>query len=167
MLIQVIVNFLTGWNAGVQSLPPAFARGGSSLNRGATAAAFAAPGFPLSRGTTTGIGDSLRTPDSFPGQSVAHDFAGLLALDIAVDAGHPGIDLVHQQPFAQRQDVFGPLDNARRGDLDPRHAPVMGKADQPGHALDAVFGSIWQRAESCRAQRASLSPSAGSGSPRS
>src|SRR5438876_10091906 len=34
--------------------------------------------------------------------AVAHDLAGLLALDVAVDAGHPGVDLVHQQTFARR-----------------------------------------------------------------
>src|SRR5258708_4118088 len=41
--------------------------------------------------------------------AVAHDPRLLLALDIAVDARHPGSDLVHQQTLAQRQDVIGPL----------------------------------------------------------
>src|SRR5216684_5347193 len=37
--------------------------------------------------------------------AVAHDPADLLALDIAVDAGHPRIDLGEQQALARRNDV--------------------------------------------------------------
>jgi len=40
--------------------------------------------------------------------AVAGDDAGLLAFDVGVDAGHPGIDLVGQQPDAERLDVIGP-----------------------------------------------------------
>src|SRR6188474_1782771 len=34
--------------------------------------------------------------------AVAGDDAGLLAFDIGIDAGHPGIDLVGQHPLAER-----------------------------------------------------------------
>src|SRR5580704_494805 len=54
--------------------------------------------------------------------AVAHDLAGLLALDIAVDAGHPRVDLVHQQPLAQRLDVLCPMGHARLGGFDPGQA---------------------------------------------
>src|SRR5437879_5467682 len=40
--------------------------------------------------------------------AVAGDDAGLLALDVGIDAGHPGIDLVGQQAFTERLDVIGP-----------------------------------------------------------
>src|SRR5215469_2570347 len=58
--------------------------------------------------------------------AIAHDLAGLLALDIAVDAGHPGIDLVEQQPLAARLDVVCPLRDPGGGGLDPRrpHSPA-------------------------------------------
>ena len=41
--------------------------------------------------------------------AVAHDPGGLLALDIAVDARHPGADLVHELPLTQGQNVIGPF----------------------------------------------------------
>src|SRR5437763_9479550 len=41
--------------------------------------------------------------------AVAHHLAGLFAFDIAVDAGHPRVDLVEQQALATRLDVVGPL----------------------------------------------------------
>src|SRR6266446_5287868 len=52
--------------------------------------------------------------------AVAGDDAGLLALDVGIDAGHPGIDLVGQQPLAKRLDVIGPGLNALRRRLQPR-----------------------------------------------
>src|SRR6516162_6578051 len=70
--------------------------------------------------------------------AVAHDLARLLAFDVPVDAGHPRIDLVHQQSLAQRLDVVGPLDDAGGGDLDPGQAPLAGKAAQAGHPVDTV-----------------------------
>jgi hypothetical protein len=45
---------------------------------------------------------------------------GALALDVAVDAGHPRVDLVHQQPLAQPLDVVGPVGDAGGGSLDDR-----------------------------------------------
>src|SRR5690242_2050614 len=44
--------------------------------------------------------------------AVAHDLAALLAFNVAIDTGHPRVDLVHQQPFAERLDVVGPLGHA-------------------------------------------------------
>lgn len=41
--------------------------------------------------------------------AISHDPGFLLALDIAVDAGHPGTDLVHQLTLTEGQDVLGPL----------------------------------------------------------
>ena len=52
--------------------------------------------------------------------AVAGDDAGLLALDVGIDAGHPGIDLVGQQPHAERLDVIGPGFHAFRRRLQPR-----------------------------------------------
>jgi hypothetical protein len=40
--------------------------------------------------------------------AVAHDPRRLLALDIAVDARHPGADLVREQLLTQGQNVIGP-----------------------------------------------------------
>src|SRR5712672_724892 len=54
--------------------------------------------------------------------AVAHDLAGLFALDVAVDAGHPRVDLVEQQSLATRLDVVGPLSHPRGRGLDPGHA---------------------------------------------
>src|SRR6266852_4877075 len=64
--------------------------------------------------------------------AVAHDPADLLALDIAVDAGHPRIDLGEQQALARRKDVIGPGGSALSGGLDARHAAIVREADQPG-----------------------------------
>src|SRR6266699_5769553 len=50
--------------------------------------------------------------------AVAHDPADLLALDIAVDARHPRVDVGEQQALAVRDDVIGPASGARRGRLD-------------------------------------------------
>jgi hypothetical protein len=41
--------------------------------------------------------------------AVAHDPADLLSLDIAVDAGHPRVNLGEQQALARRDDMVGPI----------------------------------------------------------
>src|SRR5712691_3159199 len=69
--------------------------------------------------------------------AVAHDPADLLPLDIAVDAGHPRVDLGEQQALARRNDVVGPGNGTRRGGLDPRQAAVAREADQPGRPIGA------------------------------
>jgi hypothetical protein len=72
-----------------------------------------------------------------------HDPAGLFAFDIAVDAGHPRVDLVGQQALARRNDLVGPGGNARIGGLDLRRAAVARKADQPGYpAAETVLPGI-------------------------
>src|SRR5712692_5736728 len=62
--------------------------------------------------------------------AVAHDPADLLALDIAVDAGHPRVNLGEQQTLACRNDVVGPGSSTRRGCLDTGQAAVAREADQ-------------------------------------
>src|ERR1700730_3025103 len=79
--------------------------------------------------------------------AVAHDPADLLALDIAVDAGHPRIDLGEQQALARRNDVVGPGSGTRRGGLDAIEAAVAREADHPGHPIGAVFGGARKVAE--------------------
>src|SRR4051812_41248456 len=79
--------------------------------------------------------------------AVAHDFASLLALDVAVDPGHPRVDLVHQQPLPEREHVLGPLAHARRGGLDPGQTAFVRKAQQPRYPFDTVFGSPREVAE--------------------
>src|SRR6516165_1944529 len=71
--------------------------------------------------------------------AVTHDPADLLALDIAVDAGHPRVDLGKQQALARRNDVVGPGDGACRGGLDAGQAALAREADQPGHPIGGVF----------------------------
>src|SRR5260370_6565298 len=56
--------------------------------------------------------------------AVAHDPADLLPLDIAVDAGHPRVDLGEQQALARRNDVVGPGNDTRRGGLEAGQAAV-------------------------------------------
>src|SRR6516162_5953738 len=65
--------------------------------------------------------------------AVAHDPPDLLALDIAVDAGHPRVDLGEQQALARRNDVVGPGDCARRSGLDAGQVAVARETDQTGH----------------------------------
>src|SRR6202023_4341811 len=72
--------------------------------------------------------------------AVAHDPADLLALDIAVDAGHPRVDLGEQQALARRNDVVGPGSGTGCGGLDTGQAAVAREADQPGRPIGAVFG---------------------------
>src|SRR5262249_27235163 len=79
--------------------------------------------------------------------AVAHDPADLLALDIAVDAGHPRVDLGEQQPLARRDDVVGPSSGARRGSFDTGQVAVAYEADQPGHPIGTVFGGAREVAE--------------------
>ena len=95
--------------------------------------------------------------------AVAHDLAGLLALDIAVDAGHPRVDLVHQQPLARRHDVVGPARRPRR--RWPRSGSGRGRA-RSGSGRSPNRRCIRRRAENCRARHAGPSPSACWGSPR-
>src|SRR5580704_10507240 len=47
--------------------------------------------------------------------AVPHDPADLLALDIAVDAGHPRVDLGEQQSLARGENVLGPFGRGGRG----------------------------------------------------
>src|SRR6266480_3013200 len=61
--------------------------------------------------------------------AIAHDLAGLFALDVAVDPGHPRVDLVEQQSLATRLDVVGPLSHPRGRGLDPGHAAVARMPD--------------------------------------
>jgi len=51
--------------------------------------------------------------------AVAHDPRGLLAFDNAVDARHPGADLVHELPLTQRQNVIGPFADTGGSGFDP------------------------------------------------
>src|SRR6516225_9075208 len=71
--------------------------------------------------------------------AVAHDPADLLALDIAVDAGHPGVDLSEQQALARRNDVVGPRNGTGRGGLDEGQAAVASETDQPGDPIGGVL----------------------------
>src|ERR1700732_2864357 len=79
--------------------------------------------------------------------AVAHDPADLLALDIAVDAGHPRVDLGEQQALARRNDVVSPGTGTRRGGLDAGQIAVAREADQPGCPIGAVFGGARKVAE--------------------
>src|SRR6516225_2922648 len=72
--------------------------------------------------------------------AVAHDPADLLALDIAVDPGHPRVDLGEQQTLARRNDVVGPGGGTRRSGLDAGQIAVAREADEPRHPIGAVFG---------------------------
>src|SRR5260221_1977077 len=79
--------------------------------------------------------------------AVAHDPADLLPLDIAVDAGHPRVDLGEQQALARRNDVIGPGGGTRLGGLEASQAAVAREADQSGHPIGAVFGGARKVAE--------------------
>src|SRR4051794_9064763 len=79
--------------------------------------------------------------------AIAHDFASLLALHVAVDPGHPRVNLVHQQPLPERKHVLGPLAHARRGGLNPAQAAFVRKAQQPRYPFNTVFGSPREIAE--------------------
>ena len=50
--------------------------------------------------------------------AVAHDPGSLLALDVAVDARHPGADFIPQLALAESQDVIGPFVDGGRWGLD-------------------------------------------------
>src|SRR5260370_7668092 len=71
--------------------------------------------------------------------AVAHDPADLLPLDIAVDAGHPQVDLGEQQALAGRNHVVGPDNGTRRGGLAPSQATVARQAHNPGPPIPAQF----------------------------
>ena len=71
--------------------------------------------------------------------AVAVDDAGLFALHVAVDAGHPGVDLVGQQTDAQRLDVIGPGRHARFGGLQASQVMVSRVAQHTRHPIDIVF----------------------------
>src|ERR1700738_1719746 len=79
--------------------------------------------------------------------AVAHDPADLFPLDIAVDAGHPRVDLGEQQALARRNDVVGPASGTRCGGLDTSEAAVAREADQPGRPIGAVLGGARKVAE--------------------
>src|SRR6266436_1440687 len=71
--------------------------------------------------------------------AVAHDSADLLALHVAVDAGHPRVDLGEQQSLARLNDMICPSGRTCRGGLNPSQAAVAGKADQLGDPVGAVL----------------------------
>src|SRR6516165_11611257 len=79
--------------------------------------------------------------------AVTHDPADLLALDIAVDAGHPRVDLGEQQALARRNDVVGPGDCTRRSGLDAGQVAVACETDQTGHPIGGVLDSAREVAE--------------------
>jgi hypothetical protein len=69
-------------------------------------------------------------------------FADLLALDVAVDAGHPRVDLVHQEPLAQPLD--GPVGDARRRWPRCASGPALGKAGAD-HDSVKILGGVGGR----------------------
>src|SRR6185436_19155973 len=71
--------------------------------------------------------------------AVAGDDARLLALDVGVDAGHPGVDLVGKQSSPERLDVIGPALSTLSRRLEPRQLPFLREPHQPGDPVDAVF----------------------------
>src|SRR6478752_7556775 len=71
--------------------------------------------------------------------AVAHDPRGLLALDIAVDARHPGADLVREHPLTEGQDVIGPFSDTGGSGFDPGQPVFFRVPNDAGHPLDAVF----------------------------
>src|SRR6266550_5673418 len=79
--------------------------------------------------------------------AVAHDPTDLLTLDVAVDAGHPRIDLGEQQALARRNDVVSPGTGARRGGLDAGQIAVAREADKTCHPIGAVFDGTRKIAE--------------------
>src|SRR4051812_28248293 len=72
---------------------------------------------------------------------IAHDPGGLLALDVAIDAGHPGAHLVHELASADRENVIGPFADTGGSGLDPGEATLHRVLNDTGHPLDAVFRS--------------------------
>ena len=80
--------------------------------------------------------------------AVAHDPGDLLALDIAIDARHPGSNFVHQLPLAQGVNVIGPFTDTGGGGFDARQATLLRVADHTGHPLDTVFRGARVIAES-------------------
>ena len=71
--------------------------------------------------------------------AVTHDPGLVLALDIAIDAGHVGSDLVHQHTLAQSQNVIGPFVDGGGWGFDPRQAALGCEPDHASDPLDTVF----------------------------
>src|SRR6266849_7144947 len=71
--------------------------------------------------------------------AVACDDTGLLAIDVGVDTGHPGVDLVGEQADPKRLDVIGPCRHSRCRGLDAREAVFPRVADQTGYPINIVF----------------------------
>src|SRR5258705_3851327 len=86
-------------------------------------------------------------PISRRAAAVAGDDAGLLAFDVGIDAGHPGIDLVGQQPNAERFHMIGPGGNTLRRRLQARQLPFHRETNEPRHPVDAVFDAARDVAE--------------------
>src|SRR5438034_482090 len=68
--------------------------------------------------------------------AIARDDAPLLALDIAVDPGHPRVDFVGEQARPERLDVLSPGLHACGGGFQAGEAVPLRKADQAGHPID-------------------------------
>src|SRR5215468_12624932 len=79
--------------------------------------------------------------------AIARDDAGGFAFDIAVDAGHPGIDLVRQQADAERLDMIGPGRDTLRCRFQPRQLMIARVVDEPRHPVDAIFDAARNIAE--------------------
>src|SRR5882757_2069773 len=79
--------------------------------------------------------------------AVAGDDAPLLALDVAVDAGHPGIDLVGEQPDAERLDMIGPAGGALGRGVEQGQAIGLREPQQAGDPVDAVLDAARDVAE--------------------
>src|SRR5207237_7583540 len=71
--------------------------------------------------------------------AIARDDALLLALDVAIDPGHPRIDLIGEQARPERLDVLSPGLHACGGGFQAGQAGSSRKADQARHPIDAVF----------------------------
>ena len=79
--------------------------------------------------------------------TVAHNPADLFALQVAIDAGHPGVDLGEQQPLVGFDDVIGPGFRGLGRRLDAGHAVVACVADQRGDPVGGVFHRTREVAE--------------------
>ena len=78
--------------------------------------------------------------------AVAGDDAGLLALDVGIDAGHPGIDLVRTAALAERLDVIGP-GSTPSGVASSRVSFVLHRERMSRDPVDAVFDAARNIAE--------------------
>src|SRR5437868_6583902 len=79
--------------------------------------------------------------------AIACDDALLLARDVAIDPGHPRIDLIGEQARPERLDVLGPGLHTGGGGFEARKAGPLRKADQARHPIDAIFDAARNVAE--------------------